>query len=135
MMGSIIINKFIKITLVFTAFIFIQSCYYKNEQELYGFPKTKECDTTNLSYSKDILPVIQSNCLICHGSDFAATGGNIDLRTANIANVANENNKTRLINSISSATNYSMPKNSTKLNDCEINKLKAWVNKGASTTN
>lgn len=44
--------------------VFLPSgCYYDNEVEQYG---VATCDTTAISYSQDILPIINNNCVRCH---------------------------------------------------------------------
>lgn len=50
----------------------ISSCYYDNEEELY--PGSGACDTLGVTFSEDIMPIVNTKCAIsgCHIS----TGGN-----------------------------------------------------------
>ncbi|MFN5346248.1 MAG: hypothetical protein ACK44N_12455 [Bacteroidota bacterium] len=97
-------------------------CYYDNEEYLYG-----TCDTKNVTFSKDIKPIIDANCINCHN------GGAIDL--TNYSGVKAKINDSTLYKSISySYTGANSSKNmpsSGKLDDCSINKVKAWIDEGA----
>ena len=110
--------------------IFLQSCYYDNEEYLY--PATANCETENMSYSNDVWPVISSICLGCHSG--ASPGG--DIRLENYTDVAaagaiQAGNFGSLYGAISHASgNSPMPKNSNKLSDCTISKIKAWIDQG-----
>jgi hypothetical protein len=104
--------------------IILVSCYYDNQEALYPTLSTG-CDTTAVTYSGTIQPLIANNCITCHFS--AATGGNITLNTYNEV-VANSS---RITGSIKHLSNYSaMPKNSAKLSDCKIAEWDIWVRKG-----
>ncbi|MCB9283277.1 MAG: c-type cytochrome [Lewinellaceae bacterium] len=86
------------------------------------------CDTTNVSFAADILPVMQNYCNGCHSG--SAPSGNIDLTTyTNVKNSANSNNS--LVGSITHASGYKpMPDGGGSLPNCDIAKIKAWVNAG-----
>ncbi|MFK5857460.1 MAG: hypothetical protein QM503_15125 [Bacteroidota bacterium] len=108
-----------------TAIIFLNSCTYDNIEELY--PEPISCDTSNVTYSNDILPVLTSSCITCHSG--AAPAGNIRLQTYDEI-VAAANNGS-LLGAISHDPNWSpMPKNGTKLSDCYISKLEIWIDNG-----
>ena len=53
----------------------IQSCYYDNEEELYPVPSP--CDTTNVTYTQSVWPIISNNCTNCHSG--STPSGNISL--------------------------------------------------------
>jgi uncharacterized membrane protein len=86
------------------------------------------CDTTNVTYSTSIKPMIQNNCQGCHSG--AAPGGGIDLSTyAGVKAIADNGN---FFGTISFLQGYSaMPKNGSKMTDCQINMVKIWINQGA----
>ena len=52
-------------TIVFSMIVIVSqtNCFYDNEEEQYG---TAVCDTTAMSFSTDIQPIIQANCVSCH---------------------------------------------------------------------
>lgn len=86
------------------------------------------CDTTTVSFSSSIKPIITAKCQGCHSSS-AAQGG-IDYSTYN--GVKAKIDDGRLWGAINHMTGYSpMPKNGTKLTACEIAKFRIWINAGA----
>jgi hypothetical protein len=60
-------NQFFALAAVCSGFFLLVSipaaCYYDNEVEQYG---VSACDTTAISFSQDILPIINGNCISCH---------------------------------------------------------------------
>jgi|GEM_PF-5598144 len=72
---------------------------------------------------------MQQNCIVCHGSSYAAMGGGINLQTAAaIATIAKDNN--RLYKAVTTFADV-MPKGGSKLSDCQILWINLWVTKGA----
>ena len=101
------------------------SCYYDVEEELYPM---LTCDTTNVSYSNDILPIVKTNCYRCH--DAANNFGGITLE--GYVRLKDIVDKGRILGAIKQETGFSpMPKNSPKLIDCDIMKLEKWISEGA----
>jgi hypothetical protein len=100
------------------------SCYYDNEEALYP-ALSNTCDTTNVTYSGTIVPILNNSCLTCHSN--ASTGGSILLNTyAEVVASA-----PRLTGSIKQLSGYSpMPKNGGKLKSCSITQWDIWVRKG-----
>lgn len=109
-----------------TSFLyFANGCYYDSEEFLYP---NLQCDTLSLSFSKDVFPIISNDCNSCHST--AGSGGGIVLLT--YAEVKAQVTNGKLVGSIIHAGGFSpMPKNSTKLSDCKINKIKAWISQGS----
>ncbi len=104
---------------------FLNSCYYDNHKELRpeaALPNsTATCDTTNaISYSSQIAPIISSACLGCHNP------GNGDLSSH--ANVAAYTLSGDLYNRVLTGN---MPNGGPKLSDCDIAKIKKWLDAGA----
>jgi cytochrome c553 len=87
------------------------------------------CDTAGeMKYSMHIVPVLQANCTGCHSASSA--GGGIDL--TNYAGVQLIAANASLMGSIKHIAGYSaMPKNGSKLSDCEIIKIQKWVSNGS----
>lgn len=83
------------------------------------------CSTTNMSFSKDVLPIFTSSCNGCHNA--VAPSAGINLTTySGVLSVSS-----RIIGSITHAAGYApMPTATIKLTDCEISKISAWINQG-----
>ncbi len=84
------------------------------------------CDSTNVTYTLSISPIIQSWCLGCHSG--AAPSHGLSLETyADVVACANSN---RLMGAIRKETGYSaMPVGGT-LSPCEIALFQKWINLG-----
>jgi hypothetical protein len=101
------------------------SCYYNKAEILYP-PST--CDTAAVTYRISIMPILGANCNTCHGGTLPAYG--IDLTNYTVVKAQVDNGK--LWGTISHAPGYfPMPKNSDKLSDCNLNKIKLWILAGA----
>lgn len=46
--------------------LIFKSCSWDNEETLY--PGPEECDTTNVSYTTDIVPILSGYCYSCHSN-------------------------------------------------------------------
>ena len=86
------------------------------------------CNTTNVSYSGFVAPLLTTYCIGCHSG--GAPSGGITLNTHGGVQTVAQNG--RLVGAITWASGYQpMPLGSAKLSDCNIEKIKAWVNDGA----
>jgi mono/diheme cytochrome c family protein len=87
-----------------------------------------QCDTTGITYSGFVAPLLTTYCVGCHSG--GAPSGNIVLNLhAGVQTVALNG---RLIGAITWANGFQqMPRGSGKLSDCNIQKIKAWINNGA----
>jgi hypothetical protein len=116
--------------LIITAVILIAlsvSCYYDTEESLY--PDLGSCDTTNVSYYGSIVPLMENNCLNCHGGSVAAAKGN-SINLEGYKNVFD--NKDYILGSIRhDSKNKPMPKDLPKLKDCLIQQYQIWYDAGA----
>jgi hypothetical protein len=100
-------------------------CYYDNEEYLY--PTAGLCDTANTTFST-VNTILQNNCVGCHSTGNA--GGGYDL--SNYTGVKVSADDGSLYATITWASGHSpMPKNGSKLDACSINKVKAWIDRGA----
>ncbi|MCX6224098.1 MAG: hypothetical protein NTV01_05025, partial [Bacteroidia bacterium] len=105
--------------------ILIASCYHDNEEFLY--PKLDQgCDTTLITFSKSILPILQTNCYGCHSaSENANSGKGINLEDFSLL-------KQRVISGefyasiVQNSTLVQMPKDGAVLATCSLNKIKIW---------
>jgi hypothetical protein len=119
-------NKVQPYALALCATFFLWACTYHNEEELYG-DLAGNCNTSAVSYATDVLPLLQSNCYVCHSQ--AASQGGINLESYSRVKAFAENG--RLLGSVSHAAGFSpMPKNGAKLPLCEINKIRSWIDAG-----
>ena len=108
----------------------IAGCYYDNEEALY--PKIdKGCDTTGITFSKSILPILQTNCYGCHSAgENANLGKGINLE--DFAVLKQRVGTGELYASVvQDQSVLPMPKDGAKLDTCSITKIKIWIDKGA----
>jgi hypothetical protein len=120
-------TKTIKLGIGVLLIVLFQSCYYDNEEELY--PGVEECDTTNITYSGTVVPLLDSyNCISCHGSSFPQ--GNVVLDNYDELKVVVDNG--RFWGAINHDDGYSsMPQNLPKMDDCDLRKIRVWIDDGA----
>lgn len=118
---------FLIVTFV-TILFFAASCYYDNEEALYP-SLSSSCDTTNVTFSGTVSPILVNNCLSCHSNaTAAAAGGNIRLQ--DYADV--QSGVAAIQGSIEHSGSFSpMPKNGGMLKPCLITQFNIWVRKGA----
>ncbi|NTW25939.1 MAG: cytochrome c [Lentimicrobium sp.] len=116
------IAGFVFITLMVT------SCYYDNEEYLYPELPGGECDTTGVTYSGVVSPLMASNCNGCH-SPAAPSGGVVTSTYEGLKTAVNNGSFRKAINHETGAS--PMPKNGNKLPDCDLKKIDAWINQGA----
>lgn len=119
------------ITILFFA-AFFTSCYYDNQERLYPtVDSSTTCDTTNVTLSQTVMPILQSRCLSCHGNSTAnGLGSGVNLETYSELTKWVKNGQ--LEGAINHSPGYiGMPKGSSKMDDCSINKITAWINRGA----
>ena len=84
------------------------------------------CDTTHVTYSQGVAPIIQNYCLGCHNTN---PGGGISLR--NYSEVVVQANNGKLWGSINHDPGFSpMPKNGNKLTVCDLATIKIWIENG-----
>ena len=107
---------------------FLQSCYYDNEVYLYGPGGSTACDTTNVTYSGTIAPIMASaNCNSCHS---ASSGSSVI--TTDYTNLKKAVVSGKLLNSLNwTGGALQMPSGGAKLPACTLAKISKWVNNGA----
>jgi len=102
------------------------SCYYDNEEELY--PNPTECDTTNITYSGTVAPLVSSNCNSCHSSTSPSAG----IITDNYTDLQTIVNNGKFRGAINHLQGYQpMPKGGNMLSDCNLAKINLWLDSGA----
>lgn len=100
--------------------VLLSSCYYDNQEDLYGL----ECDTENLTYAANLEKVISESCATtgCH-----VAGNGLPVYDTYIAVKAGVDNGTIMDRVI---TKKNMPP-SGALSDCNISLIKEWIAQGA----
>jgi hypothetical protein len=115
---------FISILTLAIILLFFVSCYYDNEEALYP-TLSNACDTTNVTFSGTIAPILSNNCYSCHSNSNATFGGGIHLQS--IADVIT--NSSKIVVSIKQTGSKPMPPGG-KLNSCSITQFDIWVRNG-----
>ncbi len=103
------------------------SCFYDNEEYLY--PRLdSSCDTSGVTFSSSVQPVLQQYCLSCHGNNTASSlGGNIKLEEYQDVKLRADDGS--LLGTVSHESGYSpMPRGASKLDHCTISIIRIWVN-------
>lgn len=107
----------------------IFSCAQNNKKDILEALGT-ECDTTETGYALNIKPILDQHCSTpsCHSPITIAGGYNLSEYTT----VRDAVLGPRLLGTIEHAVGFSpMPKGSSKLTDCDIEKITIWARKGA----
>jgi hypothetical protein len=127
------LKKVVFAATLFVAYvIFSESCvYHKGDQQ---YPSTGNgCDTTNVRFSVEIKSILDANCKPCHNGTNSISG--IDLYDyTTISTLALDGHFT--YGTLLSAVMHEggapfMPQGGPQLQDCEINKIAAWVHEQA----
>ena len=88
------------------------------------------CDTVNVSYQNQVVPILQENCYPCHGNGSTAGSGGINLNSYVNLKVYADNGY--LVGNVRHDPGYNgMPYGKPMLPSCEINTIVAWVHHGA----
>lgn len=108
--------------------VLFQGCYYDKSDLMYP---AAGCDTTAVTYSQTVKPLVNNYCLACHGSsNYSSMGGNLNLD--GYSNLSSAAKNGVLLKSIRHEAGASpMPKNSPQLSECHIAKLEKWILAGS----
>jgi len=119
-------NVIFKVGISITLLIVFQSCYYDIEEELY--PAGTACDTVNVTYSGSVALILDQKCNSCHSGAFPEAG----LKTDNYNDLKILVDNGSLWGTVNHISGYDpMPKNKPKMNDCDLSKIRIWIDKGA----
>ena len=116
-----ILHNWPKAMVMLAALLLLAGCYYDDEASLY--PEATDCHFDTVTYSLDIIPIVNANCAIpgCHVSGT----GRVDFTTyKGIKSVADDGRleQNALVSKI-------MPP--TALSYCDRSKIEAWLQDGA----
>lgn len=113
---------------IFFLLILISSaCIWENEESL--FPDMGLCDTLDVSYREDVVPLMVNNCYACHSNanapSFASGFALEDHADVSAASPL-------ILGAIKHADGFTaMPKDADKLDSCSISVMEAWINSGS----
>ena len=85
-----------------------------------------ECDLSSVSYSQDIEPIVNTNCLGCHAGN--SPSGDLLLTSYNEIKSAVSNRN--LQETINYQSDFSVMPPNQQMNDCNIAKFAAWIDLG-----
>ena len=85
------------------------------------------CDTTNVTYSGSIAPIIQNACYGCHSG--SSPSGNVLL--TNYSQVLTQVQTGKLLGGVTYTTGFNAMPPTGELSACDVNAFKIWVAKGA----
>ncbi len=126
-----VVKKGFCIGVLFFLYIFFEGCLYTKADQQY--PSSGDCDTTNVRYSVEIKEILDANCKSCHNGTSSISG--IDLYDHSTIAVFALDRQFTYGTLLSAVTHIGgaapMPENAPILQDCDINKIAAWVNTGA----
>jgi hypothetical protein len=88
------------------------------------------CDTVQMKYSTDIVPILQAHCYVCHGN--GSTGGSGGINLDGYANIKAWIDKGYVLPNVRHEPGFNaMPYQMAKLDTCTINKIADWIYQGA----
>lgn len=120
------ILRFSKMVLILIS-ILIATSQCKHDPEITGTPDPPDpeiCDTLNVTYNGNVIPVLQSNCIGCHSGP--TPEGNLDFN--NYDHVAFVAANGALMGSLNHEAGFvPMPKGGNKLDDCSIQQIEIWI--------
>lgn len=87
------------------------------------------CDTANMQYTANVVPILQANCYSCHGTN--TNSGSMGRVLEGYNNIKPYAESGTLVGVISHAQGFiPMPQNGPKLSQCNIDKIKSWIANG-----
>ncbi len=121
-----IILKWVVIILPVGIMLNFAGCYYDDVETLY--PQVAGCDTTNVTYSATISAIMSTNCNSCHSGSAPQAG----IKTDNYTDLKTIADNGKLWGAVNHESGYSpMPKDRPKLSDCDLDKIRIWIDGGA----
>lgn len=122
-------KKFMAIASTLALLMALPACYYDNRAKILAQNPAEDCDTTNVTFSTNISPIIKNNCAVaaCHNNSSQAAGLNLD-QFNDLQKIAQNG---LLVTRITATGSSLMPQGGPALPDCQIKKITAWVQDGA----
>lgn len=112
---------------------FVVACSKSNEEEERDDPSNNgggnNCNTANMRFVTDVVPILQTNCYACHSNANQSVSG---ISLEGYSNVRVQVDNGHLLGAITHASGFTpMPQGGPKLSDCNISKIKSWIDNGA----
>jgi hypothetical protein len=103
------------------------SCIWENEETL--FPDSELCDTLEVSYTSDVVPILVNNCYACHSNANAPSfASGLALEDHPDVSAASP----LVLGAIKHADGFvPMPKDADQLDSCSIGVVEAWIHSGS----
>lgn len=102
-------------------------CYWDNVETL--FPNLDYCDTMDVSFSSDVIPILRNNCFSCHSKSNSPDFAN-GLSLEDYEDVVAMSD--RIVGAIKHNDGFiPMPQGKEQLDSCKIETVEAWVNQGS----
>jgi hypothetical protein len=96
----------------------VESCYYDKKEDLY----VSTCNTAGMTYTKDIVSLVNSSCAGCHSGNSPSAG----IALSTYAEVKDCVVNGKFLGSVKQdGTASAMPKGG-KWSSCNVSKLEAW---------
>jgi uncharacterized membrane protein len=122
-------RKFLLTVLGIGSFLlYLSSCSKTSEDKLTG---GITCDTTNVSYSTQVVPILQNNCYKCHQGSNTVNSGGINLGDYAHFKVRVDNGDVRSAITHDGRVTPMPYDRVDKLPACELNTILAWIDQGA----
>lgn len=111
--------------------IVFNGCFYDKADQQY--PSSGGCDTINIRYSVEIKAILDEHCKTCHDGTASISGINLyDYSTISGLALDEQFTYGTLLSAVMHQGGApTMPQTGTMLQDCDINKIAAWVHSGA----
>jgi hypothetical protein len=106
----------------------VESCYFDKADVLYPDPN---CMVTDVTYTNFVASIMNSQCATsgCHDAARAASGA--DLSTYSTTKSYATASKAAFLGSMRHTSGFSsMPKGASKLPNCTLAKIEAWISAG-----
>ena len=103
----------------------ISACNYQKDEVV--FPPVVACDSVGVSFSQEVKPIIDMQCLSCHS--ISAAQGSVVLEQ--YSDYAPYTTSGRLVRAIDYSNPQILMPPSGKLAACDISKIRSWVSAGA----
>lgn len=103
-------------------------CFYDRYEDMYP-ANSSTCDTTNVTYSGSVAPLMSTYCTGCHGANSPSAGIDLSSYTA-LKSYLDASEATFYSSIIQDGQASAMPQGGSKMTDCNIRKIKIWLDAG-----
>ncbi|SFC74989.1 hypothetical protein SAMN05421780_10973 [Flexibacter flexilis DSM 6793] len=113
--------------LILSGLLAMAGAQFACEREAVVYGTFTGCDTASVTYTSSISPIIDQSCISCHAAAEPSSG----ISLSNYAQVKTYVDNGKLLGAVLHQSGYQpMPQTGT-LTNCEIKKIRNWVNLGA----